>query len=138
MTPIQLALLTGLLLAAILYWLRMRSKLRDRAVVFAIILFGIVLVADPDLSTRLAHAFGVGRGADLVSYLGLLGGGFCLLLLFSHQRTAQLQITSLVRELAILRAEKPANTPTFTSSRAEGDDAVLGAPKPPAKRVAPE
>ncbi|MGA2218014.1 MAG: DUF2304 domain-containing protein [Terracidiphilus sp.] len=131
MTPIQLALLIGLLLIAILYWSKMRSKLRDRALVFAIIFFGIVLVADPDLSNRFAHAFGVGRGADLISYLGLLGGGFCVLLLFSHQRTVQLQITSLVRELAILRAEKPVNTPNFAGDRTCGDDVIPGGGKPP-------
>ena len=107
MTPIQLMLLGGLGLSAVLYWSKMRSKLRDRVVVFAIILFGIVLVAAPNLSNRLARALGVGRGADLVSYLGLVGGGFCLLLLFSNQRAAQSQITHLVREMAILRAEKP-------------------------------
>jgi small membrane protein len=107
MTPIQLMLLGGLGLSAVLYWSKMRSKLRDRVVVFAIILFGIVLVAAPNLSNRLARALGVGRGADLVSYLGLVGGGFCLLLLFSNQRAVQSQITHLVREMAILRAEKP-------------------------------
>jgi hypothetical protein len=130
MTPIQLALLAGLLLTAVLYWSRMRSKLRDRALVFAIILLGIVLVADPELSNRIARAFGVGRGADLVSYLGLLCGGFCVLLLFSHQRTMQLHITSLVRELAVLRAEKPDIPSGFAANRTSGEDAVPDSGKP--------
>lgn len=114
MTLIQPVLIVALICAAIFYRAKMRSRLADRLIVFSIAAAGIVLVASPNLSTAIARTLGVGRGADLVMYLGLVGTGFVLLLLFSRIRALESQITALVRELAVLRGEAPdARRPTL-------------------------
>ncbi len=107
MTLIQPILMVGLICAAILYHAKIRSQILDRLIVFCIAAAGVVLVASPNLSTTIAHSLGVGRGADLVMYLGLVGIGFVLVLLFARIRTLESQITALVRELALSRGEAP-------------------------------
>ncbi len=118
MIPIQVVLIAGLLLIGFEYFSRLRSRLWDRALVVGFGAAGIALVAWPDFSTAVAHRFGVGRGADLLFYISLLGIGFSLLLLFSYLRELQGKITRLTRELALLSAEDcPEARPRLTSKR---------------------
>ena len=49
--------------------LRFRRSRQVASLVFALVwLTGLVLLLQPELSTELAHAIGIGRGADLVLY----------------------------------------------------------------------
>jgi hypothetical protein len=66
---------------------------------------GIVLVAFPDLTSMIARASGVGRGADLITYLSIVGGLFVGANLYFRSRRADRQLVGVVRELAIMRAE---------------------------------
>src|SRR5215471_18636077 len=107
MTPIQPILLILLVAAAILYFSRLRSLLLDRLVVALLLATGIIMVLAPDLTTRVAHLVGVGRGADLVIYLSLIGFGFLWLILYSEIRALQARLTDLARDIAIEKSRGP-------------------------------
>ena len=107
MTPIQLLLILFLAAVALVYFRRLRSRLVDRLAFLFIVASGVVMVARPELATAVANFFGVGRGADLVAYLGLSGLALLWLGLYSRQRKLEETLTELARQLTILRAEKP-------------------------------
>jgi hypothetical protein len=66
----------------------------------------IIVVLIPETSSRLAGLFGVGRGADLIVYLGLAGAYFLIFRIFSKIEESERRITRLVRELALKDLEK--------------------------------
>ena len=107
MTPIQFVLIFALVVIAILYFNRLRTRLWDRVIFFALAIAGIVMVAQPDLANAIAHFFGVGRGVDLLVYLGFIGLVFLWLGLYSRQREMDIRLTQLARHLAIYEAKKP-------------------------------
>lgn len=71
-------------------------------------LAGIVLVAFPDLSTKVANAVGIGRGADLVFYVFMLIVFAAIANLHLRLRAQNEVLTLLARELAIATARDPA------------------------------
>jgi hypothetical protein len=107
MSTIQLLLIVVALLVLVLYFRRLRTRLVDRLVFIAILASGVALVARPDWATAVAQRLGVGRGTDLVTYLGLSGLGFLWLQLYTRQRQQDERLTELARKLAILEAEEP-------------------------------
>ena len=121
MKPIQPILILFLLVIASAYYLRLRNKTYDRLIVLLFILAGVVLVMVPDLSARIARMVGVGRGADLVLYLGLLALAFVCLLLYSKMRELEVALTDLARAIAIAEARKPLDDPSAPGS--DNDDA---------------
>lgn len=65
----------------------------------------------PELTSEVARFLGIGRGADLLSYvvaLALLGSVFYLL---NRIRQLEAQITTLVRELALRGAKRATKEP---------------------------
>ena len=107
MTPIQIILILALGLAALIYMRNLRPRLVGRVAFFLVLAAGLVMVARPDWANAVAHFFGVGRGADLVTYLGLSGLALLWLATYSRQRELEEKLTELSRQLAILEAEKP-------------------------------
>jgi hypothetical protein len=105
MIRIQATLILLLLFGTAIYLAKLRSTLAGRMVVLALVLAGVVLIAHPSAATELAHAFGVGRGVDLIVYLALIGLRFVTLLLFSSVRTLSQKLTEVTRELALATAE---------------------------------
>lgn len=108
MRPIQLILLVLLAALAWLYLSRLRSRLTHRLAIVLVSAAGVVLVLRPEWANELANALGVGRGADLLSYLGLMFFGFLWFQSFLRQRALERQITRLTRAIAIAQAEEPA------------------------------
>ena len=108
MRPVQFVLILLLLGVLMLYFSRLRSGLLDRIVVLLFGLLGIAMVVAPDWTSSLAHLVGVGRGVDLFFYLAILGFAFAGLILYSKIRDMELQITRLVRMVAMERANEPA------------------------------
>jgi hypothetical protein len=107
MIPIQplLILLVGLLL--LVYLIRFRSMFWDRLIVIGFSAVAVLLVADPDLSNRIANRLGVGRGVDLIFYLAFPGLLFMILLLYAKTMRQEERLALLTRELALLKAERP-------------------------------
>jgi small membrane protein len=101
MKPVQLLLILGTAALLVLYLAYLRSKLLDRLVgllLLSVAWFSILL---PDYTTVVANLLGVGRGADLILYLFGLFTVFSLIILYTHVRTLSLQMTALIRQLAI-------------------------------------
>jgi len=107
MRPVQFLLILLLLGVVMLYFSRLRSGLLDRVVVLLFGLLGIAMVVAPDWTNGVAHLVGVGRGVDLFFYLAILGFSFAGLILYSKIRDLEVQITKLVRIVAMERAQDP-------------------------------
>lgn len=107
MRPVQLILALLVLGMLALYFNRLRSGIMDRVVVLAFGLLGLIMVAIPDATTRVANWVGVGRGSDLFIYLALVGFAFIFLLLYSKIRDLESTITRLTRTVAINNARDP-------------------------------
>src|SRR5262245_43534106 len=108
MNLIQITLtLTSVAIVA-LYFARMRSQLLDRVVVAILFIASLVAIVRPDLTTFVAHYFGVGRGSDLVFYLMISGLAFLCVVLYIKLRRLEETQTIIVREIAIRFAtDKP-------------------------------
>lgn len=74
-------------------------------IVFAILVVGAAAVLFPDSSDDVAQFVGVGRGVDLITYLIEIAVLFVLLHYYTKFVELQRQLTGVVRELAIMRAE---------------------------------
>jgi hypothetical protein len=107
MTAIQPLLIFLLLAGTVVYFRWLRSGLLDRLMVILIAAVGVGLVANPELTTRIAHRVGVGRGVDLVFYIALFGLGFSLLLIFSKLRDLEARLTEVARAQALACAKLP-------------------------------
>lgn len=114
MKPIQLLLILFAVLIAVFYFQRLRSRLLDRGIFLFIAVLAILMVAKPEWATASAQFLGVGRGADLVTYLGMSSLGFLWLRLYVRQRDMEAKLTELTRQLAIKHAELPKRKPAHS------------------------
>ena len=61
----------------------------------------------PALTTWIAHALGIERGADLVFYFAVMGGLVGFFLVFLRLRSLNRQITLLTRHIATANPKRP-------------------------------
>ena len=101
MTLIQLILLVLIAAIGAVCLSTLRRQGASRLAVLALLGLGLACVLNPDLTNRAAHFVGVGRGTDLVMYLGTLGGAYIGLLLYARIRSLDRKITELNRAIAI-------------------------------------
>jgi small membrane protein len=82
-------------------------------------------IAAPDSTTHIANMFGIHRGADFVFYCGVLGGLVGFSIVYLRFRRMDRQLTVLVRELALARAqlERGGETPSSLPSHEAGSSA---------------
>jgi small membrane protein len=102
---IRILLLSGLAATGWLIFLRRNRLPFHIMTVFGLLVAGAVAVIFPDITSRVAQLVGVGRGADLVTYLAIVVVMFVLLHYYMKFVELQRQVTELTRELAILRTE---------------------------------
>lgn len=107
MSPIQVLLILAAVIVLLVYFNRLRSRLLDRVLFFFLAVLAVAMVVRPDWANDVAHFLGVGRGADLLAYLGITGLAFLWLGLYTRQREMDMRLTELARRLAILQAGKP-------------------------------
>ncbi len=120
MSPIQFILIPLLLIVAVIYFGRLRSGLLDRVIVLLLGATGIVMIMIPEWANLLAHSLGVGRGADLINYLGWIGITFVCLVLYSKLRVLELHLTELARFHAIEHGRAPEKADEAMDSEAGG------------------
>jgi hypothetical protein len=65
-----------------------------------------VAIAKPSITAVIAHALGIGRGADLVFYCSILGMLVAFFLVYTRFKRLEREITRLVRHLAIRDVEE--------------------------------
>ena len=106
--PLIQPILIGLLVVVVIAYFRwLRSSHWDRAIVLGLGVVGVILVASPDGANWIAQCLGVGRGADLISSVGVVGLPFFCLVLLSRVRELESKPASLTRQLAIREASDP-------------------------------
>jgi hypothetical protein len=106
MTIIQIILTIGVALIAIYMYLRLRSSLFDVILIVLFFGLGVFFVFFPESTTDIAHWVGVSRGADLLSYSGIMFLFFLILKLYSRLRRVEQKFTELVRNKSIEEAEE--------------------------------
>lgn len=106
MSGIQVLLISLVLLIGFYFFIRLRSQLIDILILFILASTAILFILFPDLTNRLAHRLGVGRGTDLVFYVSTLTFWFVVLKLYIRQRKLEQTITEIIRQQAINEAEK--------------------------------
>ena len=94
----------GLLIPLVFIYLQAKPVRFLRLGALIVVAVGILLVWNPDFSTRIAQSVGIGRGADLVLYTWIVTSFAMILVLVINQRRINANITKLVRELAIQKA----------------------------------
>ncbi len=82
---------------------QVRAWKKIMGILFTLMAVSVVLF--PDMSNRLAHAVGVGRGADLLLYLLTLSFIFLSINLYLKSKQEQRRIVQLARKIAILEAQ---------------------------------
>jgi hypothetical protein len=104
---IRVILLILIALVGYYGFVRRRRSPVDIVVIMALVGTAAFCVIDPEATNAIAHAVGVGRGADLVTYL--VEVALLFIVLHYHARLDDLRskVTVLARELALLRADLP-------------------------------
>jgi len=118
---IQFVLFVGLM-ACVVYAISQHSRAPTASVVICIAAAsGMLLVFVPEWSDAIAHAVGVGRGADLIFYCWLVISLIVSINLHVRLRDLQSQITALTRAVALQApAYPPAQTdPESPASKSE-------------------
>ena len=105
MTTIQIILTIGVVIIAVYMYLRLRSSLFDVILIFLFFAVGIFFVLFPETTNDIAHFVGVSRGADLLSYAGIMFLFFLILKLYSRLRRVEQKFTDLVRNKSLEEAE---------------------------------
>lgn len=106
MTGIKILLLIPLLGLMVLFITRLRNRTFYRLTLILISGIGTLFVLFPSLTDRLANLLGVGRGADLVTYLFIIFFFVGGIILYSRIRKLETQQTELIRLISLLNAKK--------------------------------
>ena len=95
---------------------------------------GAIALIRPSLTRVVANFLGIGRGADLVFYVGLITMAIGFFVVYVRIRRLRHDVTVLTRELAISRARVPqpleAQPSEAQPSEAQLPEAQLPAPRP--------
>ena len=106
---IQVVLIIAVFIIAV-YVLGRRNTHSGRAwqkiALFALFLLMVIVVAFPEISNQLAHSVGVGRGADLLLYMAVIGLVFSILSNYLNRQDQRDKTYRLARKLALLEAEE--------------------------------
>ena len=105
MSIFQIILIAGILLLIIIYFTQLRSRLFDRILFVFLFAVGLVFIFLPDLTTKIAHVLGIGRGADFLFYLFIILAFYAFILLYSKLRKFENTLTEIIRQDAIKNAK---------------------------------
>jgi hypothetical protein len=99
-----------LLLALRSLWLGVRGRRPRRQALLWTALWGLgaALVAQPGISVHAAAVLGIGRGADLVFYLAVVGGLLACSYFYTRYRRLEMILTQLIRKESIVEARRGA------------------------------
>lgn len=127
---IRVLLVTAIVLTVV--WFSTRTNVTKRqawskVVVLVVLMVAVVSVLFPNLTTEVAHAVGVGRGADLLLYCVTVVFLVSLLSSYLQRQRDQKRVESLARTVAVLRANQdPHNRRLQGRARRVGLGTALG------------
>jgi len=108
MNWIKIILILGFLSASALCLLALKNRLVARLFFICQFGLGIFLTLMPDVSSVIAKKLGVGRGADLITYLLVLYVYVGSILILGKFRCLERDLTCLTRSLALQNQLPPA------------------------------
>ena len=120
---IRIVLLSALVAIGWFVFLKRNRLPFHIVIVFAMLFAGGAAVIFPEQTDTVANFVGVGRGVDLITYVIEVTVLFVLIHYYTKFVELQRQLTDVVRELAILRAEVDRVAPS-SSSQADDKSAV--------------
>ena len=103
----KLFVIASLVVVARLFLVGARSVLRDRLVVLGLFSGLVAAVLFPDSTSWVARKLGIGRGVDLAFYVAFLLLFFVVGVLNARRRDLERSVTTLVREIAMLKSRAP-------------------------------
>ena len=101
MTKFQVLGIASLLFILISYLIKFRQPALDKLFIGCLMATGIFFFLYPEVTNQLAHFLGIGRGADLIFYLAILGFAYVTLLLYSKIRKLEDQLAKIVRQQSL-------------------------------------
>jgi small membrane protein len=101
MTKFQVLGIASLLFILISYLRKFRRPALDKLFIGLLLVLGIFFVLYPEVTNQLAHFLGIGRGADLIFYLAILGFGYLTLVLYSKIKKLEDQLTKIIRKQSL-------------------------------------
>lgn len=107
---IQIFLSGVLVSVAVVVALQRTSTNLVRLAVLGVIALGIYFVWAPEQSNALAHAVGVGRGADLLFYLWVIITLALIMFMYLKIQRLSHRLTELARAVALAHPEQPDTT----------------------------
>jgi len=121
---IRILLLGSLAAIGWLVFLRRNRLPIHILVVFTLLAVGGLAVIFPEMTNEVAGFVGVGRGADLITYVVAVTMLFVLLHYYTKFVELQHQLTQVTRELAILRGEVDRLAPPSAPPGSEHDSSA--------------
>ena len=117
-TPIQVILSISLVAITFVFSIKVPGRRIIKAGVILLGLAGLMIIFFPGMSTTVANIIGVGRGADLIMYLGFMNIAILYLIQYMKYRSLKEKVTELAREISILSAKSYINDlPDTTAQR---------------------
>ena len=101
MNGIQILLIIGVAMIAVYFYVRLRNTILDIVLLFLLIAAAIIFILFPELTNKLAHYLGVGRGVDLIFYISTITFWFVILKLYTRIRKLEQIMTSIIRKDAL-------------------------------------
>ena len=101
MTRFQILAVAFMLFLLVSYWKKFRRPALDKLFVGLLLMIGIFFLLYPEVTNKLAHFFGIGRGADLIFYLAILSFGYMVMLLYSKIKKLENQLTQIIRKQSL-------------------------------------
>ena len=114
---LALAVIAAMLVRDFVTWSRSQASIRVRIVRCFIWIGAAVAIAIPGLVQAVAEWLGIGRGADVVLYLSVLGFLWVAFFLYARCLRLEREITALTRHLAIRDATRLTRTGLERSTR---------------------
>ena len=95
-------ILIGLLVFVLLSFFRRFNKPAiDKIIILILGIVGIFFTIYPELTNKLAHYLGIGRGVDMIFYLVIVGFGYGILLLYVKIKSIESKLDNIVRKQAL-------------------------------------
>ena len=98
----QITIIFISLIAFFFFAILRRTRIRDKIYFLLFTLIIVILILHPELTQAVASYVGIGRGVDLVLYLADLLYLYILFLLVVRLKKIESEITTLVREVALM------------------------------------
>lgn len=126
---LALVVLAFLFAGSLVAWVRGWATRREGLSLAAILLAAGIATAWPEVTSHLARALGIGRGADLVFYCAVVVMMVGFWMVYVRLRRLRREVTLLVRHLAILQANGPLPAAGEQAQRYLPGDPPAGAAK---------